>query len=288
MKLRSMRVLLTGAAGGIGRVIARQLAAAGAHVLLVDRDARALDQVVKELAFADDRVAAHVADLTSPAARAQLCDAARGWHGGINVLVNNAGLNPFALFEDLAPEQIDLTLAVNLQAPMHLCRDLLPQLRAREAATIVNVGSVFGAIGFPGYVAYSATKFAIRGFTEALRRELADSGVAVKYLAPRATRTTINTAAVEEMNSRLKVSMDPPERVARELVRLLLRRRHSVVVGWPECVFVRINALLPGIVDRSIRRQLSTIQQFARRLRVPRQPSAGSAPVSNQMGSSTV
>jgi short-subunit dehydrogenase len=288
MKLQSMRVLLTGAAGGIGRVIARELATAGAHVLLVDRDARALDQVVKELAFAEDRVAAHVADLTSPVARAQLCDAARGWHGGINVLINNAGLNPFALFEDLAPEQIDLTLAVNLQAPMHLCRDLLPQLRTREAATIVNVGSVFGAIGFPGYVAYSATKFAIRGFTEALRRELADSGVAVKYLAPRATRTTINTAAVEEMNSRLKVSMDPPERVARELVRLLLRRRHSVVVGWPERAFVRINAVLPGIVDRSIRRQLSTIQQFARRLRVPRQPSAAKATVSNQMGSSTV
>jgi short-subunit dehydrogenase len=288
MKLQDMRVLLTGAAGGIGRVIARHLVAGGAHVLLVDRDARQLDELLAEADFANQRVAAHVADLTSAAARAQLCESARRWHGGINVLINNAGLNPFALFEDLAPEQIDLTLAVNLQAPMHLCRELLPQLRTREAATIINVGSVFGSIGYPGYVAYSATKFAIRGFTEALRRELADSTVAVKYLAPRATRTSINPASVQEMNARLKVAMDPPERVAAELLRLLEGRRHSAVVGWPESVFVRINALLPRLVDRSIRRQLPIIRLFARRPRVESRARDPITPPSTEMGRSTV
>jgi short-subunit dehydrogenase len=226
--------------------------------------------------------------LTSPVARAQLCDNARYWHGGINVLINNAGLNTFAFFEDLTADQIDMALAVNVLAPLHLCRELLPQLRTQEAATIVNIGSVFGSIGYPGYVAYSATKFAIRGFTEALRRELGDSRIAVKYLAPRATRTSINTAAVEEMNSRLGVSMDPPERVAAELVRLLQGRRRSVVVGWPEKLFVKLNALLPGIVDASVRKQLSIIRHFARRLRLPERPPEKIAAVSTQVGGEVI
>jgi short-subunit dehydrogenase len=265
MRLDAMRVLLTGATGGIGRAIAQRLLEEGAHVLLVGRDEQALGALVQTFQFAGHRVHAHAADLTRPAARATLCDAARQWQGGINVLVNNAGLNPFSMFEDLTAEQIDQTLAINLQAPMHLCREFLPWLRTRESAAIVNIGSVYGAIGYPGYVAYSASKFAIRGFSEALRRELADTRVMVKYLAPRATRTAMNPAAVEEMNFRLEVAMDPPERVARELIALLKGRRGSAVVGWPEKAFAKINALLPGIVDRAVRKQLSVIRAFARR-----------------------
>jgi short-subunit dehydrogenase len=265
MKLAGRRVLLTGATGGIGRVFARRLLEEGAHVLLVARDEGALDALIHSFAFAGDRVQAHAADLTKHTARTSLCDFARRWHGGIDVLINNAGLNSFSMYEDLTAEQIDQTLAVNLHAPMHLCHELLPWLKARESAAIVNVGSVFGAIGYPGYVAYSATKFAIRGFSEALRRELADSRITVKYLAPRATRTAMNSPVVEEMNSRLNVAMDPPERVARELIALLTHRRNSAVVGWPEKAFVRINAVLPGIVDRAVRGKLSLIRAFARR-----------------------
>lgn len=264
MKLESRRVLLTGATGGIGRVVARRLLDEGAHVLLVGRDEIALRELLRSFAFAGERVHAQVADLTQRAARAALCEVARQWHGGIDVLINNAGINPFSMYEDLTPEQLDETLAINLQAPMHLCRDLLPFLRSRESAAIVNVGSVFGAIGLPGSVAYSATKFAIRGFSEALRRELADSRVVVKHLAPRATRTAMNSAAVEEMNSRLKVAMDPPERVARELVSLLARRRYSTVVGWPEKFFVKVNALFPGVVDRAVRGRLAIVRTCAR------------------------
>ncbi len=267
MKLEDMRVMLTGATGGIGRVVARRLIEEGAHVLLVARDEQALGALAESLSFAAERVGIHAADITQRAARTALCEAARRWHGGVNVLINNAGTNPFSMYEDLTAEQVDECLAVNVQAPMQLCRDLLPSLRAREAAAIVNVGSVCGSIGLPGFVAYSATKFAIRGFSEALRRELADSHVMVKYLAPRATRTAMNCAAVEEMNARLKVTMDPPERVARELVSLFARRRFSAVVGWPEKAFVKVNALLPGIVDRAVRGQLSIVRAFARRLR---------------------
>ena len=264
MKLESRRVLLTGATGGIGRVVARRLLEAGAHVLLVGRDEAALGELLRSFAFAGDRVDVYAADLTQRTARADLCEEAWQWHGGIDVLINNAGVNPFSMYEDLAPEQLDETLAINLLAPMHLCRALLPWLRTRESAAIVNVGSVFGAIGLPGYVAYSATKFAIRGFSEALRRELADSRIVVKHLAPRATRTAMNPCAVEKMNSHLKVAMDPPERVARELISLLERRRHTSIVGWPEKFFVKVNALFPGVVDRAVRGQLSIVRAYAR------------------------
>jgi short-subunit dehydrogenase len=264
MKLDTMRVLLTGATGGIGRVIARRLLEGGSHVLLVARDADALGSLLKSCAFAGGRVHAHRADLTRVEARTELCAAARLWHGGINVVINNAGLNPFAMYEDLSAEQLDQTLAVNVHAPMHLCRELLPWLKGQDAAAIVNVGSVFGSIGYPGYVAYSATKFAVRGFSEALRRELADTRVTVKYFAPRATRTAMNSAAVEEMNSRLNVAMDSPERVARELIALLRHGKYSAIVGWPEKAFVKVNGVLPGIVDRALRGKLSIIRAFAR------------------------
>jgi NAD(P)-dependent dehydrogenase (short-subunit alcohol dehydrogenase family) len=192
MQLTGARALITGAGGGIGRAIAADLVKQGVQVLLVDRDASALGAVAAHLASARTQFAQHVADLTVTAEREHLCEVARSWRGGINILINNAGLNPFGLFEDLKPEQIDLALAVNLQAPMHLCRELLPHLRRQAPAAIVNTGSVFGAIGFPGYVAYSTTKFALRGFTEALRRELAGSGVAVQYSrrVPRAHPST--------------------------------------------------------------------------------------------------
>jgi short-subunit dehydrogenase len=288
MNLQASRVLLTGAAGGIGRVMASQLLEEGAHVLLVDRDARALDLVASSLAFAGERFGTHVADLTSQSARAALCDKARAWHGGINVLINNAGLNPFGLYEELSPDEIDRSLAVNLQAPMHLCRELLPHLRTQASAAIVNIGSVFGSIGYPGYVAYSTTKFAIRGFTEALRRELADSAVSVQYLAPRATRTSINSAAVESMNEQLGVAMDPPERVARELVALLTLGRASAVVGWPEKLFVRLNAILPGVVDRAVRGQLATIRETARLQRRASETSATTVRPSTQIGTSAI
>jgi len=264
MQLKDTRALVTGAGGGIGRAIVGELVRNGAQVLMVDMSAQALDAAVAELGSLRDRVEMHAADLTSAEARARLCSLARIWRGGVNVLINNAGLNPFGLYEDLAPRQIDMALAVNLQAPMHLCQALLPHLRTRTPAAIINTGSVFGAIGYPGYAAYAATKFALRGFTEALRREIEGSGVTVQYLAPRATRTPINSSSVEQMNRELGVAMDPPERVARELVSLLRSGRSSAVIGWPEKLFVKINALIPALVDRAVRRQRPVIHRYAR------------------------
>jgi short-subunit dehydrogenase len=265
MNLSTARVLLTGAAGGIGAAIATELLGQGASVLLVDINEPALRRFVSgELQPFAERVDVYTANLTSADDRARLAEFAKTWRGGINVLINNAGVSHFRLLEEQPAEEVDLALAVNVQAPMHLCRLLVPHLRRQADAHIFNTGSVFGGIGYAAYTVYSATKFAIRGFSEALRRELADTTVRVHYLAPRATRTGINTAAVESMNAELGVAMDTPPVVARAVREMLETGTAEAVVGWPEKFFVRLNALLPRLVDGALRKQLPVIRRHAR------------------------
>jgi short-subunit dehydrogenase len=262
MNLATARVLITGGAGGIGSAIAGEMLAGGAAVLLADVNAQALETTAARLPGGRERIATAAADLTDPAGRAALCAQAVLWR--VNVLVNNAGVNHFALYGELTAGQIAQTVAINVLAPMLLVHELLPHLREQQESHVLNMGSVFGNIGYPGYAAYSASKFAVRGFTEALRRELADTRVRVHYLAPRATRTPINSPAVVRMNAELKVAMDPPETVARAARNLLEEDIGSAVIGWPEKFFARLNAILPGIVDGAIARQLPIVRRHAR------------------------
>lgn len=263
MRTQSIRALVTGGAGGIGGAVANELLERHASVLLVDRDAAALARAARRFVFHARRVGTIAADLTSAGDRARVCSAAEAWQGGVNVLINNAGINHFRMFEDQPASDLDLAIAINVQAPIHLCHALLPHLRRQPEACILNTGSVFGAIGYPGYAVYSATKFALRGFTEALRREIADSNVRVRYVAPRATRTGINTSAVERMNAELGVAMDPPELVAKAVCDMLTGGRFEAVIGWPEKLFARVNGLLPRVVDGALRKQLPVIRRYA-------------------------
>jgi len=264
MDLKTARVLLTGGAGGIGGAIAEALLAKGAAVLLVDMNEVSLQGFADgRLSQYGDRVATLAANLTQAEDRNRVCEQAQNFRGGINVLINNAGVSHFRLLDEQSPEAIDLALAVNLQAPIHLCRLLLPHLRQQSSAHILNTGSVFGSIGYPGYAVYSATKFGMRGFSEALRRELGDSTVRVHYLAPRATRTGINSAEVEQMNAELGVAMDAVSTVAAAACRMLENEATETVVGWPEKLFTRINGVLPGLVDKAIAKQLTVIRRYA-------------------------
>ena len=129
---------------------------------------------------------------------------------------------------------------------------------------VVNLGSTFGSIGYPGFSAYCASKFALRGFSEALRRELADTEMKVLYIAPRATRTSMNSAQVVAMNDELNVAMDDPLEVADQVAQAIIREREELYLGWPEKLFVRLNSLLPRVVDQALRKQLPIIQRFAR------------------------
>lgn len=263
MSLERLRVLLTGATGGIGTAMARALAARGASLLLTARDAAALERLERSLALPPGRSLAVAADLADPASRGRLVHAALGWGSGVNTLVNNAGLGQFGLFAESTPQQVEALFAANVTAPIHLTRALLPRLLEQPEAHVVNVGSVLGSIGYPGQALYCASKFALRGFSEALARELSDTRVRVHYLAPRATRTAMNAPQLEAMNAALGVATDPPERVAAALCALLERGRARATVGWPERLFVRLNGLLPGLVDRAVASQLPVVRAHA-------------------------
>jgi short-subunit dehydrogenase len=233
-------------------------------VLLVGRDGAALGQALVAMGGRSPRAEACVADLATAAGRDHVVATASRWGGqGINVLVNNAGLGGFGLLSQSDDASIERLFAINAIAPVQLTRALLGQLTTQPKAMILNVGSVFGSLGYPGFATYSATKFALRGFTEALRRELADTRVGVRYFAPRATRTGMNASAVERMNAELGVAMDPPAAVAAAACNLLETGRLEAVFGWPEKLFVRINALLPRMVDGSLRKQLPAIRRYA-------------------------
>jgi short-subunit dehydrogenase len=158
MKVEGARILITGAAGGIGAVTAQALASAGARVLLVGRDAGRLEQLARRLARGRGTAAPLAADVTAAAGREAIAETARRWQGGIDAVINLAGVNEFGMFERQTADDLERIMQTNAVAPMLLCHALLPGLRARSEAHIVNVGSILGSIAMPGNAAYSASK----------------------------------------------------------------------------------------------------------------------------------
>ncbi len=251
MKAADARVVLTGASGGIGLAVAQALLAAGACVLLVGRDAARLQQLLATLAErhpgAADRLAWQRADLGHDADLQQLARSAAAWH--CNVLIHGAGLPAFGRLPSHSPDHLRAVLDTNLLAPMLLTQALLPHLQSLPRAQVICVGSALGRIGLPGFSVYSASKFGLRGFAEALRRELADTGVRVQYLGPRSTRTHFNSERVEAYNRATGTAMDDPERVAQALLRQLEDERPERFIGFPESLAVRLNGLAGAWLD---------------------------------------
>jgi len=251
MKAAQARVLLTGASGGIGRAVADTLLQAGAALLLVGRSPARLATQVHELGQRHGVGAARLhwvaADLAQTERLRLLAETAADW--GCNVLVHGAGLPSFGRLETLDPLLIQQQLNTNLLAPMLLTQALLPHLRCQPRAQIICVGSALGRLGLPGFSAYSASKFGLRGFAEALRRELGDSRVRVQYLGPRSTRTEFNNAGVQAYNRATSTAMDAPERVAQALLRLLESEGAERFIGFPETLVVRLNGLAGPLLD---------------------------------------
>ena len=261
MRLSDARVVLTGASGGIGLAIAGALCASGAKVLAV---ARRRDPLEPLLARYPGQLCWVAADLTFLADRRKVLTAAQAM-GGINLLINAAGVNHFAMLEQLDDSDINAMLAVNIGAPVCLTKTLLPLLKQAESAMVVNVGSTYGSIGYPGYAVYCATKFALRGFSEAQRRELADTRVGVLYVAPRATHTSMNSPAAQALNDALKSNVDDPQTVASAVIHAIAGDRRDLYLGWPERFFMRLNSLLPNLVDRGLRKQLPLIRRLSQK-----------------------
>lgn len=270
MQINQMRVLLSGATGGIGRELARQLAASGAQIIALGRDANGLERLLRSLTpHAEHPHVRFPVDLCDDAQRQALIDALESRQLTPNVLINLAGTNQFRLFEAQDPTALRAMIDTNLTATLLLTQGVLPLLRRRSQARILNVGSTFGSIGYPGYVGYSTTKFALRGFSEALQRELADSPIRVQYCAPRATRTGLNSPEADELNQHLNNGVDDPARVARALLAQLASGETNRYLGWPEKLFVRVNSLWPALVSGAIAKQLPVIKRYAARIETP-------------------
>lgn len=250
MKAADARVLLTGASGGIGQAIAKELLARGASVMLSGRSPGKLAGLARQLGGhgnAASRVHWHAADLDDASSLPALREAAAQWRA--NVLVNAAGTPSFGRFESFGGEHFEQVLHTNLIAPMRLTQALLPVLRRQPKAQVIHVGSALGRLGLPGYAVYSASKFGLRGFCEALRRELHGSPVRVQYLGPRSTRTGFNDARVEAYNRATGTAVDAPETVAHALVALLESEAAERFVGLPEKLAVRLNGAVPQWLD---------------------------------------
>lgn len=251
MKAEQLSVVLTGAAGGIGSALAAVLADAGARLLLVGRRGPPLARLAEGLGTgaARRRIQALAADITTDAGRSAIRDIAAAQ--GCNALINNAALPCFGPFADSRPDEIEAVLQTNLVAPIQLTLALLPQLRAQPEARVLNIGSATGRLGLPGFAVYAAGKFGLRGFSEALRRELAGSPLRVQYLGARATRTGFNDARADAYNRRTRTAVDAPEIVAHAALQLLMSGRSEKFIGFPETLAVRLNGLAPSLLDRA-------------------------------------
>ena len=254
MNLHGSTVLITGASGGIGGALAAELARRGANILLSGRDGTRLTALCVRLRQEGVSVSVLAADLRQADGIQRLACAAVS--GGVpDIVVHCAGSLAFGSLEETPDEVIAGLWQTNVIAPILLTRALLPALRKQGRGRIVFVGSIFGSLAFPLYATYSASKFALRGFAEALRRELDGSGVGVTYVAPRYTRTPLNDGAPARVASALALPQDDPEMVARRIADAIESDRRDLYFGIAERLFVHINAWFPWLVDRALRGQ---------------------------------
>jgi len=214
--MQGRRVVVTGAASGIGEALARQLAAQGAKLLLADVDVPRLQAVVQALRQAGAEVLEQATDVADPAAVQALAQRAQAEWGGADVLINNAGVALVAPVQSLALADAQWLMGINFWGVVHGCQAFLPQLRAQPAATIVNVSSVFAMVSMPTQSIYNASKAAVRAFSDALREELRGSSVRVLCVHPGGIRTRI---AEQARLGDISLAADSPEALRRQFER---------------------------------------------------------------------
>lgn len=239
MKLYGKTVVITGGSGGIGSEIVRRVVAEGGKPVVLDR--------VKNESLKAVFIAGDLSTMEGALAAGQAIAACNP-----DILINLAGIQYFGSFEAQSPEALARMYAINLVAPVLLAQAVLPGMRSRKSGQIVNIGSIFGSIAFAHFVTYSSAKAGLKAFSEGLRRELEGSGVGITYIAPRAVKTALNDAKVMQLSQRTKMHMDAPEKVAKRIIRSIEKDAKDVFIGFPECVFVRLNAVLPRVVDGAL------------------------------------
>lgn len=236
--LDGLRILVTGAAGGIGSLVAKRLSAAGAHVTGIDR---------VPCSHCACSIEADLGSQEGIAALVRALDQVR-----CDVLVNMAGLQYCGPLVVQPPAALWAGYVVNLIAPAMLTQAVLPAMIARGRGRIVNIGSMLGIIPFAHFAAYSSTKAGLKGLSDALRRELADSGVEVTHISPRAVRTPSLPASVVAFAAATGMHMDQPDEVAERIVAAIADGEREVKIGLPERMFALVNSLAPRLADRAL------------------------------------
>jgi short-subunit dehydrogenase len=234
--------LITGASSGLGAAIAVALATAGYRVALAARRVDLLEQLAARINAKGGEAACFPTDMRDPEQVAALAGEVIARFGRIDVLINNAGVGKSEATWKLSDETIAFILETNVIAPMHITRAVLPTMFAQGRGHIVNIGSVAGHIGSPGGSVYAASKFALRGWNDALRREVARRGIHVSLVAPGYIRT--------EMTRDVRgVPMPGPEIIGNAVLKLLRHPRREVVIPWYYNPLIWVSEHFPWAVD---------------------------------------
>jgi short-subunit dehydrogenase len=254
--LRGARAIVTGASSGIGHALAVELARAGARLVVTARRTDRLARLAEALASLNAEVRTVVGDVTDPTTRQQLVDAVQTAYGGLDVLVNNAGMGAFGRFEHADAQRLRRVMEVNFFALAEMTRTALPLLKQGAKPIIVNISSVLGHRAVPRSLEYCASKFAVQGLSEALRVELMPLGIDVLVVCPGLTRTEFTANALDPANK-------PPwpdhpgvsaEYVARRTVQAMRAGRREIMpFAWGR-LLVWLNRVVPSLLDRYLAR----------------------------------
>ncbi len=242
MNLVNRTAVVTGAASGIGRALAGGLARRGCHLALADINEAGLQHTVEMVAKPGLRVTCHKLDVSDPKAISDFPSSVLAVHPGVDLLFNNAGVALGGTFEQVSDEDFEWLFGINFRGMVRMTRAFLPLLKASDDACLIYLSSVFGLIGVPGQTAYSASKFAIRGFAESLRHELEGSSIGVTVIHPGGIATSIAENArrpaslsssdlERERETWNKALVMPPEVAAEAILQGVEKRKAQVLVG---------------------------------------------------------
>ena len=249
--LRNSRAIVTGASSGIGREVALELARGGGGVVVVARREKRLCQLVEQIAPLGTPVEPIVGDVTDPETRQRAVDAAQAKLGGLDILVNNAGVGALGLFQDAGPQRLRRVMEVNFFAVVEMTRLALPLLKQGVKPIVVNVSSVLGHRGVPYRSEYSASKFAVQGFSESIRAEFARPGIDVLVVSPGSTETEFFQSEIDRSSAPNwpKHKQVSAALVARQIVRAIRAGRHEIIPYRWGRLFCWLNRLSPRLVD---------------------------------------
>lgn len=271
--LRGKRILITGASSGIGRHLAIQLTRHGAQVLACARRGEKLALLEADVvtllgpkprrpqqengdtnvaAVGSGRLKTCVADVTSVVDRERLIANCQTHFGGLDILINNAGVGAMGRFDQADQKRMRDVFEVNFFSLVEMTRISLPVLKSGHDPMIVNISSVLGHRGAPLKSEYSASKFAVHGFSDAIRAELATDGVEVLLVSPSTTDSEFFDAALEDDTRKdwKKRGAMPPAIVATKTIRAMEKRRHEIILTFGGRILVWLDRMIPGLANR--------------------------------------